>query len=363
MEKSLSATTSFNDHIYDDVALVILSKLPLKSLIRFRCARKSRNLLSNDHSYYDDTSLLLHHSTPWHISRIYAPVLYSLAGERFDNIVKLDWPNPFQEQFDFNFNIYGNASVNGILCIEDTGRVGGIHCIQELQRVVLWNRATSEFKVTPLSPFAFDSPCWHLSISLHGFSYDQVRNDYKVIRHIVFFPKTYEDEICPTQYDCSGGVQVYADGVCHSWGESETQDEVYLVSFDLSNEVFVKTLIPSTMDDIDSRVVFRHLNVLNGSIECILNYVNTGIFHISILGEIGVKESWIKLFIVGSLSCVDHPIRIGKTGDIFFRKEDDELVSFNLSTQKIEELGVKGYSLCQIIVYKESLLPIARINN
>lgn len=156
---------------------------------------------------------------------------------------------------------------------------------------------------------------------------------------------------------------MYADGVCHSWGESETQDEVYLVSFDLSNEVFVKTLIPSTMDDIDSRVVFRHLNVLNGSIECILNYVNTGIFHISILGEIGVKESWIKLFIVGSLSCVDHPIRIGKTGDIFFRKEDDELVSFNLSTQKIEELGVKGYSLCQIIVYKESLLPIARINN
>lgn len=122
-------------------------------------------------------------------------MLYSLAGERFDNIVKLDWPNPFQEQFDFNFNIYGNASVNGILCIEDTGRVGGIHCIQELQRVVLWNRATSEFKVTPLSPFAFDSPCWHLSISLHEFSYDQVRNDYKVIRHIVFFPKTYEDEV------------------------------------------------------------------------------------------------------------------------------------------------------------------------
>lgn len=156
---------------------------------------------------------------------------------------------------------------------------------------------------------------------------------------------------------------MYADGVCHSWGESETRDEVYLVSFDLSNEVFVKTLIPSTMDDIDSRVVFRHLNVLNGSIGCILNYANTGTFHILILGEIGVKESWTKLFIVGPLSCVDHPIGIGKKGDISFRKEDDELVSFNLSTQKIEELGVKGDSLCQIIVYKESLQPIARINN
>jgi len=59
----------------------------------------------------------------------------------------------------------------------------------------------------------------------------------------------------PTQYDCNVSVQVYADGVCHWWGESETHDEVYLVSFDLSNEVFVKTLIPSNMDDIDSRVV------------------------------------------------------------------------------------------------------------
>lgn len=86
--------------------------------------------------------------------------------------------------------------------------------------------------------------------------------------------------------------------------------------------------------------MFRHLNVLNGSIGCISNYLNTGTFHISILGEIGVKESWTKLVIVGPLSCVNHPIRIGKKGDIFFKKEEDELVSFNLSTQKIEELGV-----------------------
>ena len=151
----------------------------------------------------------------------------------------------------------------------------------------------------------------------------------------------------PTQYDCNRGVQVYADGVCHWWGESETQDEVYLISFDLSNEVFVKTSIPSNRDDIDSRIVFRHLNVLNGSIGCISNYAETST--LSILGEVGVKESWTKLFIAGPLSCVNHPIEIGKKGDIFFRKNDDELVSFNLSTQKIEELGVKGGSHCRIV--------------
>ncbi|XP_024628171.1 putative F-box protein At3g16210 [Medicago truncatula] len=180
-----SATVKVSNHIYDDVAFVILSKLPLKSLFRFRCVRKSWSLLfenpyfmdmfrriflSKNHSYYNDTSLLLHDEY----------MLYSLFGERFENRVKLDWPNPYGEQFDFN--IYGCASVNGILCIEDAGRIEGIHCIEELGRVVLWNPTTGEFKVTPPSPSAFESPCWDPMIDLHGFGYDQVRDDYKVIR-------------------------------------------------------------------------------------------------------------------------------------------------------------------------------------
>jgi len=46
--------------------------------------------------------------------------------------------------------------------------------------------------------------------------------------------------------------------------QSEKRDEVYLVSFDLSREVFVKTYIPSNMDDVDSEPMSRHLDVLNG---------------------------------------------------------------------------------------------------
>jgi len=129
------------------------------------------------------------------------------------------------------------------------------------------------------------------------------------------------------------------------------------------NEVFVKTSIPSNMVDIDiafnTRLVFRHLNVLNGSIGWISNYAGTTTFHISVLGEVGVKESWTKLFIVGPLSCVEHPIGVGMKGNIFFIKKDNELVSYNLSTQRIEELGVKGGQFSsRIMVYKESLLPI-----
>jgi molecular chaperone HtpG len=354
-----------------------------------------RNFLSVDHSYYNDTSILLEHITPMADTHILSPpVLYSLFGERFENKVKIDWPNPYQVPYDFS--IYGSASVNGIFCIEDTGRVGSFgECshVQELYRIVLWNPATDECKVIPLSPFAFESSRWDPSIQFHGFGYDQVSDDYKVIRLIIFLPITDEDweeaqkngyhdslwEIyslksncwrildldMPTQYPNCESVHVYTDGVCHWWGEDESEigDEVCLVSFDLNNETFVKTFIPSNMDYIDSAIVFRHLNILNGSIGFISSYAETSTFHISILGEVGIKESWIKLFIVGPLSCVEHPIGIGKKGDIFFRKKDDELVWFNLNTQKIEELGLKGIHSCQIMIYKESFLPFERIND
>jgi len=75
-------------------------------------------------------------------------------------------------------------------------------------------------------------------------------------------------------------------------------------------------------------------------------------FHISVLGEVGVKESWIKLFIVGPLPDVERPIGVGKKGDIFFMKKDQDLVLFNLSTRRIEDLGIKGLNGCRIIVYK-----------
>ena len=221
----------------------------------------------------------------------------------------------------------------------------------------------------------------------HGFGYDKGRDDYKVIRHVSFHPIRDEDpygphypfwEIyclksnywrqlnlhhMPTQYNNGVGVHVYTDGACHWWGETDTHDEVYLVSFYLSNEVFVKTPMPSNMGDIDidfnTRLVFRHLNVLNGSIVWISNYAGTTTFHISVLDEVGVKESWTKLFIVGPLSCVEHPIGVGMKGNIFFIKKDNELVSYNLSTQRIEELGVKGGKFSsRTMVYKESLLPI-----
>ncbi|XP_058734181.1 putative F-box protein At3g16210 [Vicia villosa] len=382
-----------NKHIHEDFAFVILSKLPLKSLTRFCCVSKSwsllldntyfmnmfrKNFLLKNHSYYNDTSLLLHYDASWNVDNPSNSGMHSLSGEGFENMVHLDWSNLFQED-EWLFNILGSTSINGFLCID----------CKQTGRVVLWNPTTEEYKVIPICHFSNESIVLHLC--LHGFGFDSISDDYKVIQHRVFSHHDRDSEdatwkdICPyslweiyslknnswktldidmpTCYQDEVGVHAYMDNVCHWLGKSRTHgstcemhNEVYLVSFNLSTEMFVTTSLPSNMDGID----YNYLGVLNGSITLISNNAETTTFQISILGEVGRNESWIKLFIFQSLSCIDRPIGVSKNGDIFFIQNDEELAWINLSSEKFEKLGVKGTFNCQVISYKRSLVPIDR---
>jgi hypothetical protein len=94
------------------------------------------------------------------------------------------------------------------------------------------------------------------------------------------------------------------------------------VSFDFRSESFTTTPIPSYIDD-DSVMVSRDLVILNESIAFILNYQMKSTVHISILGELGVKESWTKLFVVGPSPCLNYPIVAAKKGKILFRSRDN----------------------------------------
>jgi len=127
-------------HIPNDLFFSVLSKLPIKSLKRFGCVHKSwsllfdnpyfmimysNNLLTRDHPYYHDVSVLLHQT--------FTPFDGYYYDERFENMNKLDWPS------------------------------------------------TKEFKFIPPSPFDSQPNCFVYAIH-HPFGYDFVNNDYKVMR-------------------------------------------------------------------------------------------------------------------------------------------------------------------------------------
>jgi F-box interacting protein len=316
-----------------------------------------------------------------------------MIGERFENKVKLDWSSSFQNRFDTTA-ILGFGSVNGTLCL-----YGGN------DDIVLWNPATQTIKPLPDSEAQFielsvpdealGDVRWCVDYHAHGFGYDLLIDDYKVIRFVNVYLKSLaesdsdtEEEIItldPLSYTSfdpfweiyslrsnlwrelhvdmpyslfySEGTQVYMNGVCH-WlcEENYSNFGPCLVSFYLSNEEFIVTPIPSDLDDcfID-KLTWIKLAVLNGSISLISYHKKTTTFHISILGEFGLEESWTKLLIVGPLSCVERPIGVGMKGEIVFIRKDKQLVWLDLSTQIVAELGYKEEfdQLNRIIVYKE----------
>jgi molecular chaperone HtpG len=167
----------------------------------------------------------------------------------------------------------------------------------------------------------------------------------------------------PYFMECTEGTQVYIDGVCHWLGKQYRKYRPvgsYLVSFYLSNEVSFTTPIPWELDDcFDVRAKWINLVVLNGSIALISYNEETTTFRVSILGQLGFKESWIKLFMVGPLPYIERPIGVGTKGDIFIIRKDKEVAWLNLSTQMIEVLGYTTENLhsdCRIINYKESIV-------
>jgi molecular chaperone HtpG len=411
MEKSVSVALTNEkvcNYLPHDLVLFILSKLPLKSLKRFHCVCKSWSLLfenphfinmyidnvtGNNHSYYDDTFLILHKLLPkTHRYRTHCE-FYWLSGEKFENRVKLDWPPPFQND-DTNIYIVGSISINGILCLKQ-----GFKCTRQL---VLWNPTTRESKVIPPSPLENVPPDRNAWFVLHGFSYDHVSDDYKVIQMTDFCPDYSDDEGEDLKWENRSydplweiyslksnswkklkfdmrncyyyselrGIGLYVDGFFHWVAKSESKyDEECLLSFDFSNEVVLTTPMPSSTDDsigrFAVRFLVRHLVLLNGSIALISTYSKTNNFRISILGKLGVRESWINLFNVTPLPFIGFPIGVGSRNNIVFLiKSSKELSWIDLRTRMIEKLGFKGdRNGCHIGKYKKSFLDIGRINN
>ena len=410
----VSTNEKVRNYIPDDISLSILSKLPLKSLKRFECVRKSWSLLiDNSHfmnmfrnnflsnlrcSYYDGSSILLQIDKP-----NFKDDFYSLSGERFENKVKLDFSNPYENQF--NFKIFGVGSVNGILCLHEYDALG---------EIILLNPATQAFKVLPPSQVesvelsipddAKDFVDFYIVSNLHGFGYDRVINDYKIIRYVRFDIESsvegYEDleeiiysnslgqisleplweiysltsnswrklDVDMPFSKCNEGTQVYMDGICHWLCEKDEEDNPAgpcLVSFYLNNEVFLITPIPSnSYDCFEVEASWTNLARLNECVALISYHEPKTTFHISILGEIGKKESWTNLFTIGPFSCVECPIGVGAKGELFFQRKDEELAWFDLNTQMIEELGYKaGYCRTRIIIYKENILANGGIGN
>ncbi|WVY93167.1 hypothetical protein V8G54_032255 [Vigna mungo] len=378
------------NHLPDDLLFSILSKLPLKSLKRFGCLQRSWNLffenshfmnlfrnnfICNNHSFYDNTSLLLILDSRY----VHSTTLYSFSDERFQNMEKIYWPNQLQEDHGNIFYTLGSSSINGIICLYKGDE----------KVAYLWNPSYNEVKIIPPSPFEPLQYGLPLDRKYQGFGYDCVRDDYIVIRNVSFNPsiimvdlddikyapilemyslrsnswkkleRAIELPVCYDEMD-----RLYFEGMCHWLGG--LYDEIYhacLVSFDLSKEVFITTMAPSHIplelyDNFEARYEWRHIFILNGSIALMSNYAGT--IYIEILAEVGKKETWTQLLVFGPIPCIYYYVGSWNIGNILFQTLDGEPIWLNLSTQKFGKVIENVHCIAsQLVVYKKSLVRLS----
>ena len=135
------------------------------------------NFISKHNEDSENTRLILKEKTQM------IPFPYTLCTfscEKLEDGERLDCPPPFYED-DLGIEILGFASVNDTLCLYH----GNYHDT----KIVLWNLATTEFKVVPPSFQPYDNI--EFKVPPLAFGYDRVRHDYKLIR-IASYPLDFE---------------------------------------------------------------------------------------------------------------------------------------------------------------------------
>ncbi|XP_035551505.1 F-box/kelch-repeat protein At3g06240-like [Juglans regia] len=143
-----------------------------------------------------------------------------------------------------------------------------------------------------------------------------------------------------------------------------------ILSFDITNEVFIKTPLPDGSDigyANDKYLEYFLLNelvALGISWKAVVEEGSQMWWDIWLLHEYGVTESWTKLFRVGPLTGVFQPLEYWRNDIIFWEKDDGQLALYDPSTKEMTNLQIGGELLSlQIIPYTESLVSISGAND
>lgn len=313
-----------------EIILDILSRIPVKSLLKFRCVSKTWRYListphfikshlamsrqSKDHANHSLVLVPIDSQTQFYTCSIYS-ILYEMSPVK---ALKLQLPmqNPYPR-----LSLVGCC--NGLFCILE-----GSHDL------ILWNPSTRKSKKLPYS----GADTFRFRYFKYGFGYDESRDDYKVVEMCCFYRYGVNIETVINVYSLrtnswrriqdykQGGLitspfGVFVNGALHwlvhfktgfniSWGIlslNVTEEESYgeIMQPEYENGSFTLTL-----------------GVLEG---CLCVFCNYDQFRMDVwlMKEYGVKESWIKLVSITHI--------IGSKGQVspLFVSEDCEILLIN----------------------------------
>ncbi|PIA59856.1 hypothetical protein AQUCO_00400614v1 [Aquilegia coerulea] len=406
------ATTNINNNngdelttnlvLPEDIMFQILLWLPVVSLLRFKSVCKSWyslikssqfiSLHSNkgtqeDEENYNNHKLFILQSNPSgpECKLISSSSCGGGGGGGGNNTIyqaseNLDIPE-FLSIYDFSeVRSSKMFSCKGIICF-----------LHDNWNVSLWNPATKQFRILPESQIPLPGKGNGFKLKI-GFGFDAKTNDYKVVRFLYSIQNFHADD---KYYD---HVEVYSlstnswktldmvlsishvekdsdpkmplrNGEIYCWIGGFDWDQSCVISFNFRTEVFDTILLP----DDPTFPLDREwqLAILREKIAIVLiNYEGdtTALpysfnYQIWVMNEYGVKDSWSKVYTIGTFTFICKLIGFAMNGNLLLSVMDQEynhqLCLCDLVTQQITNLpGQDSSTNVGVAVYKECLRSV-----
>ncbi|PON41766.1 F-box domain containing protein [Parasponia andersonii] len=350
-------------NLNEDVVILILSKLPVKSLKRFKCVCKSWYSLISSPNF-----IAMHFNNK---NRHKDCLAFVVADGRISLYVYFLSYHSMQISSSLSQKLYNGQFIgfcNGLLCV----------VINESTFYII-NPATKESKVLKEPNKPSESPSY-------GFTFDSKANDYKLVR--VTIQKTevltlrsnswrsilMTDHNIRVMKEVRTLVDLWSTAVMknafHWIGLRSHVNKKVIVAFDLANEEFREIKIPDSPNSSD---LFgpSHCYVFQDCLSITFSYrfCSDSKIEVWAMKEYGVEGSWTKQYCFStstrdlSVQKIFAFIRLGTNCDWPFRTSNDQLdISSAFSTKEsfFDNIILHPDLGGRIFNYTETLVPIDR---
>ena len=351
----------------DDVVYDILTRVPVKSVIRFRCVSKSCNSIITNPIFITthlDRAKSLSHNKNNNGYLLYIPraTNSSLRNELCIDVCNSDHTVSHVSRFQIPFSlvrIFGFC--NGIICLYSSLN----------HMIYLWNPSIKKFKICAGT---------RRPAVTGGLAYHSQNNDFKILRIHRSNRRLFEAEVYTLSTDSwrkvvisvdsfSGSIHriselpcLFFNGALHTIACS--RDHKFILSFDVNDEIFQPIMLPQNYNHTDINF-FESLAVFKGLL-ALLVYSNDpyemdiGICYIWVMREYGVVESWtrksvtVDLF-VWSFFCTD-------SGELLINTFNRGVISYDPESLNKKHLKIRGHvSLRYTADLMESLVLLDQV--
>ncbi|PON38289.1 Galactose oxidase [Parasponia andersonii] len=358
------------ESIPEEVIIELLSRLPSKSLVRFRAVCKAWNTLIGDthfiskhlHQYSPSNdknnggSVLVNYCCPFS----HTNVVLLLSSDTHDAI------SIFRLPCEMNFeSMKVVGSCNGLLCVTDDENGSSMR-----SRIVLWNPSIRKLRVLPKCGVGSANLCSEkVSGVVLGFGYHPIVDDYRIVRIVSlqhFGRSCFRAEVYSLRTDSWIEIDamrcriyesycVALNGVLYwiAFGRG-VEDYEFILSFDMSDWVFRRIELPDFNFSEDG--ICTRLAVLKESLY-LITYNHRGrqkVFDVWLRNGHG---DWTRELTIGPLFGIEKPLGFDLYGRVYMKNHKGKLDLYNPSTQEITHLPTHGLShTLEVFCYKESIV-------